>query len=575
MPNSSFVSLDRLIRFGSSRATQDGLTEVIVKYSGDIQAVGAQLGADVEILNSNYAIVTINLERLPELYDFPQVEYVELPKTLTFVLQSNLESACITPVQRETGFGLTGNGVIVGIIDSGIDYTHPDFRNPDGTTRILFLWDQNVTGTPPQGFRNGTEYTQEQINQALQSENPLQIVPSTDTVGHGTPVAGIAAGNGAASGGVDRGVAPEASLIIVKLGHTGDETFARSTEIMRAAKYISDKALALNMPVSINISYGTNNGAHTGNSLFERYLDSVCEQWKTVISVATGNEGSAAHHFSAQMTQDETLTIEFAVSGNPVEFFMTLWKNFADTITFELIAPNGRSTGMIQPLQSFTFATLSGTEVSVLYAQPNHYTVLQEVYFHFNTQTASIATGVWRLVARAENIVDGRFNIWLPTVDTVTQRTAFLIPDINLTLTLPSTAYQVISVGGYNGVLGIASAFSGRGAADTCYPTKPDLVAPSVNIIAPRAGGGYDSNTGTSMAAPFVTGASALMMEWGIVQGNDPFLYGQRVKAFLCRGANRRYTETYPNNLWGYGMLSLCNTMDDLVEYTRSGGAFL
>ncbi len=568
------VNLEKLTRFESTQLTENGLLEVIVKYNGDLRNIGTQLGADIELLSPDYAIITIGINRLPELYTFPQIEYIELPKTLTFMLRESLESACITSVQRLGEFGLTGSGVIVGIIDSGIDYTHPDFRNPDGTSRILFLWDQTAAGPPPQGFRNGTEYTQARINEALLSADPLISVPSSDTAGHGTAVAGIAAGNGASSGGTEKGVAPNASLIVVKLGHTGNESFARTTEIMRAVKYLSDKAIVLNMPLSINLSYGTNNGSHTGDSLFERYLNSMCERWKTVISVATGNEGSAAHHYHAKLAQRETSTIEFSVTGNPRRLYMTLWKNFADTITFELIAPNGRSTGAIQPLQSVTRATLGGTSVSIIYAQPNHYTIQQEVYFFFSTQGSGVAPGVWKLIARGEQIVDGEFNIWLPTVEDVTQNTSFLRADVNLTLTLPSTVQNVVSVGGYNSMLGIATVFSGRGPANGSPYFKPDLVAPSVSILTTKAGGGYDTYTGTSMAAPFVTGAAALMMEWGIVQGNDPFLYGQRVKAFLRRGANREFSAQIPNNQWGYGALSLCDAMNELIEYTRTGGAF-
>lgn len=573
MPDQS-VNLEKLTRFESNQITENGLLEVIVKYNGDLRNIGTQLGADIELLSPDYAIVTIGINRLPELYTFPQIEYIELPKTLTFMLRDSLESACIPSVQRSGGFGLTGSGVIVGIIDSGIDYTHPDFRNPDGTSRILYLWDQTADGAPPQGFRNGTEYTQARINEALLSADPTAFVPSTDTAGHGTAVAGIAAGNGSSSGGTEKGAAPNASLIVIKLGHAGSESFARTTEIMRAVKYLSDKAIGLNMPLSINLSYGTNNGSHTGDSLFERYLNSMCERWKTVMAVATGNEGSAAHHYHAKLAQNEASTIEFSVGGNPRRLYMTLWKNFADTVTFELIAPNGRSTGAIQPLQSVTRATLGGTDISIIYAQPNHYTIQQEVYFLFSTQGVGVAPGIWKLIARGEQIVDGEFNIWLPTVEDVTQNTSFLRADVNLTLTLPSTVQNVISVGGYNSMLGIATVFSGRGPANGCLPVKPDLVAPGVSILTTKAGGGYDTYTGTSMAAPFVAGAAALMMEWGIVQGNDPFLYGQRVKAFLRRGANRRFSTSIPNNQWGYGALSLCDAMSELVEYTRTGGAF-
>lgn len=569
-----FIRLDKLTKFQSDELSENDLIEVIVKYNGDIKKVGAELGADVEILSMDYAIVTISVKQLPVLYNNKEVEYIELPRNLTYILRFSLNAACITPTQSAAGLGLSGKGVMVGIIDSGIDYTHPDFKNEDGTSRILFLWDQTIKGTPPAGFRNGTEYTNSQINAALNNPTPASIVPSDDHIGHGTAVAGVIAGNGKSSGGAEKGVAYDASIVVVKLGNTGNESFTRTTEIMRAVKYISDKAEALNMPLAINISYGTNNGSHDANSLFERYLDSMCEIGKTVIVVATGNEGSAAHHFNAKVAQGETVVAEFIVGGNLKSLYISLWKNFVDTISFELIAPSGNSTSIIAPVQSVTRITLDGVTVSVLYGQPNHYSVEQEVYFLFSTRDQVIKSGIWNLVARGEHIIDGNFDAWLPTNEDVAQGTSFLRPDINTTLTLPSTARYVISVGGYDASVYTAAEFSGRGPARGSVLIKPDLAAPAVGIYTTKSGGGYDTYTGTSLAAPFVTGAAALMMEWGIIQENDPFLFGQRVKAFLRRGARRTLSVSYPNDIWGYGTLSLCDTMRELVEYTSGGGAF-
>ena len=569
-----FVRLDRLTGFRSDNMSGSDAIEVIVKYNGDIRRVGDLVDGVTEILSVNYAIMTLNLARLPELYGYDEVEFIELPKYLTYVLRYGLSSTCVSPVQNMSGFGLRGEGVIIGIIDSGIDYTHPDFINADGSSRILYIWDQTLTSTPPEGFANGTEYDNDMINLALSGEAPPSTVPSTDIIGHGTAVAGIAAGNGNASGGLERGVAPEASIIVVKLGYAGSESLTRSTEIMRAVKYISDKAEGLRMPLAINISYGTNNGSHDGNSLFERYLDSMAEKWKTIIAVATGNEGITAHHFSAILARGETVSAEFVLAGAVRTVYITLWKDFVDTVNFELISPGGGSTGVIRPLQSVTRITLDGVSVSVIYGQPNHYRVDQEVYILLQTQNSVISSGVWRLEATGVNIVDGRIDIWLPTGEEVSRDTSFLKPSLNTTLTLPSTADSIIAVGGYNAIINIAADFSGRGPLRAVNIARPDLTAPAVDIYTTRSGGGYDVYTGTSMAVPFVTGSAALMMQWGIVQGNDPFLYGQRVKAFLRRGASRNFPLEYPNNIWGYGSLSLCDTMIELINYNRTGGAF-
>ncbi|HAN20163.1 MAG: hypothetical protein A2Y15_03260 [Clostridiales bacterium GWF2_36_10] len=551
--------------------SDEGKIEVIVKYSGDIFKVGTELEAEVEILDPEYAIFTLHLSRVEKLHNYKEVEYIELPKIMTYLLSESLSRACIPVVQSPDRFGLTGNGIIVGIIDSGIDFTHPDFINEDNTSRVLFLWDQSIDGSPPAGFRSGTEYTNEQINKALASEFPFSVLPSRDEAGHGTAVTGIAAGNGRQSMGRERGVAPQASIISVKLGHTGNQFFPRNTEIMRAIKYISDKAEALNMPVVMNLSYGTNNGSHAGDSLFETYINSVAEKWKTVFSVATGNEGSAAHHFTGTVSNNTTVEVDFVTLGIVKSFYMTLWKNFADTFSFELISPSGRSSGVIRTEQRENYVTLDGVLVSFYYGQPTHYNLGQELFFNFRALNSSIPKGVWKLKVNGIQVVDGNFDIWLPTVEDVSSNTAFLLPSPETTLTIPSTALNVISVGGYNALTNSAAEFSGRGYTRRILYVKPDLVAPAVGILAPRSGGGYDTFTGTSFAAPFVTGAAALMMEWGIVRGNDPFLYGQRVKGFLQKGATRETFIDYPNPIWGYGTLCLSRTMDYLVEYSGVG----
>lgn len=573
--NDFSLLIERVVDFDPSLLQENDRIEIIVKFSGDIFMVAEAVGAEVEVLNSNFAIITIPLQSISELYDYKEIEYLELPRNLTFFLDKGLSQACITTVQSQYGFNLKGNGVVVGIIDSGIDYTHPDFKNPDGTTRILYIWDQTIPGNNPTGFLRGSEYTESEINEALQSEDPYLIVPSRDYDGHGTAVASVAAGSGSADIGLTNGVAPESFIIVVKIGNevvqsgSVNSGTARTTAVMRAIKYIIDKAEILSMPVSINLSYGTNDGAHSGQSLFESFIDDMAQRWRTVISVASGNEGSAAHHYFGKVNQGETLAVDFVISGNPEKVYMTLWKNFADDFSFELISPAGRSTGIIRQSQSYTQIVLDGVYITIVNSQPTQYTVEQEIYFFFSGSSQPISPGVWTLNVRGENIIDGNFDIWLPTLEDVSTDTAFLRPNVETTLTIPSTAYYVITVGGYNSNIDASANFSGRGYTRQNVSVKPDLVAPAVGITTARAGGGTDSFSGTSIATPFVTGSAALMMEWGIIKNNDQFLYGQRVKAFLQKGATRDFLITYPNPLWGYGKLCLNKTMNLLVEYVK------
>ena len=545
---------------------QTGQTfEVIVKYSGDISRLMYQLGVETEILNEQYAIITLERGQLPLLYDYPQIEYIELPKIVAYTLSQSLASACITPVHARSGLRLLGNGTLVAIIDSGIDYTHPDFRNPDGSSRIVYFWDQTAAGIPPYGFTHGVEYDNEQLNHALKSANPYAVIPPLDVLGHGTAVSGIAAGNGASSGGRNTGAAPEASLIVVRMGQRGVESFARTSEVMRAIKYVFDKALFLKMPLAVNLSFGTNDGSHDGSSLFETYIGDMARRWKAVIVAASGNEGVGAHHFSDIVQSHQDMVVDFYITDGLPSLYMTLWKNFADAMTFTLTAPDGLSSGEIRPQNAVTRMRVGASQVDIFYGQPTHYNEDQEVYFLF--QGGPVPPGIWRLTIHGKNIVDGRVNIWLPLTEAVTANTAFFRPFPGTTLTLPSTSKEVITVGGYDARFLSAADFSGRGYTRGTVYVKPDLVAPAVHILTTKMNGGYDAFTGTSMAAPFVTGSAALMMEWGIVRGHDPFLYGQRVKAFLQRGARQLLNREYPNPQWGYGALCLQNSMALLQQY--------
>lgn len=553
-----------LAPYVSESESENSMFEIIVKYSGNINEIGRTIGATTETLSENFAILTVKYEQLSLLDQYSEIEAVEIPKILTLNIEESLERSCVQPVREEERYDLSGEGVLISIIDSGIEYTHPDFQNEDGTSRILYMWDQTAQGAPPQGFRSGVEYDNSQINSALASSNPQEIVTETDFIGHGTAVAGVAAGNGRASGGKTTGIAPKASLIVVKLGEKISPSFARSTEIMRGIKYSIDKARELKMPLVINISYGTNDGPHNGKSLFEVYINDMAEKWRTSIIVASGNEGAVGHHHSGKIFSNETQNVEFFYSGKNNSFFVTMWKNFVDTFAVEFILPSGQSTGEIVYFDRFRTYRIGNTRIIINYGQPKFYNTFQEIFFQVSAVSGQIPIGIYKVKIRAENVVEGTYDLYLPTVEEVGNDTSFVNSDPNVTLTIPSTAQNVITVGGYDSLRGIIADFSGRGYTLNVVYTKPDLTAPAVNVLATSLGGGYSPVTGTSFAAPFVSGAAAILMEWGITRGNDPFLYGERLKAYLKRGAHRSAILEYPNNQWGYGTLCVGDALEEL-----------
>ncbi|TCT14374.1 subtilase family protein [Natranaerovirga pectinivora] len=548
--------------------------ELIVKYNGNILALEEELGIEVEILTNEYAILYVPEFLINRLTAYPQIEFIEKPKLLFYNMDLSKRAACIARVQ-EPPYNLTGEGVIVAIIDSGIDYAHQDFRNEDGSTRIIELWDQSIPGDPPEGFVQGTVYTREQINEALAERtrtDQLAIVPSVDISGHGTHVAGIAAGNGRASAGRYTGVAPRSDLLIVKIGEPATESYPRTTELMRAITYVINKAQELNQPVAINLSFGNNYGPRDGSSLLETFIDTMAGVGRNVIVIGSGNEGAAGHHTGGVLTAGTPVTVEIAVASTERTLNIQIWKSYYDTIDIYIINPAGIEVGPLTRRLGTQRFIMGRTEVFVYYGEPTPYNMAQEIYIELVPLNAYIDGGIWRIRLSPINIIVGNYNLWLPSSEVIQTTTRFLSPTVLTTLTTPGSAHRAITVGAYNSVTNSVADFSGRGFTRYYDFVKPELVAPGVNITAAAPGGGYDTKSGTSMATPFVTGASALLMEWGIVRGNDPFLYGEKIKAYLIDGTSKPIARfAYPNTELGFGALCLQSSLDRALFITEIG----
>lgn len=541
---------------------QENEWKLIMLYRDNIDELYSIPGIQIILLHSNFAIVHIKTEQIRRLASYPQVLFLEQSKPVFLNVENGVPQSCL-PVSVPgsgplTSSVLTGEGTAVAIIDSGVDYTHPDFLKEDGTTRILTYWDQSLPydGTNPYGL--GTVFTEEQLNELISDPFQEGIRPSEDVSGHGTHIAGICAGNGNASSGRNRGVAPKASLIVVKVKNEARSIYSDYANLMMAVDYCLLFAANRNIPLAVNISYGSNDGSHQGDSLIEFYLSQSQYVSKNTIVCATGNEGITARHTSKELSPGETQEILFSVGNNERNLYLQLWTAYATPVTIELRSP-GVSASFLPGNQPFRVyeERLGANQVKFILGSPTPFRTLQSYFLSMQAavEGANLTPGTWRLFVTSRANILCTVYLWLPVREATTPDTQFLTPVTVGSYTIPSTAFSVVSVGGYDSTTDTLAPFSGQGYA-AVFSSKPDLCAPAVNILSAAPGGGYSIKSGTSMAAPFVTGASALLMEQGIIRGADPYLYGSKIKAFLQNGARRLpgFSE-YPNPQVGYGAL--------------------
>lgn len=548
--------------------------ELIVRYNGSLESLRDE-GIRVDELAAGYAVLVVPESRIEQVSAMEQIVYIEKPKRLFFASNMARAASCLSTIQTSIGAGaggtgtggagagvisslesgLTGKGVLVAVIDSGIDYFHPDFRNPDGTTRIGLLADQD----------RDRIYTREEINAALETgsrTSALALVPSTDPSGHGTAVAAIAAGNGREGNGVYRGVAYESELMVIKLGTPLTDSFPRTTQLMKALDLVVRRAQDMNRPLAVNISFGNTYGSHDGTSLLETFINDMSGIGRNVIVAGTGNEGTGAGHRAGSLVMGQEENAQLSIAPYETGMGVQLWKSYVDQFSIRLVTPSGEIIGPIDSRLGPQTLRYGGTQILIYYGKPSPFSRAQEVYFDFLPVRDYLDSGIWTFRLTPERIVTGRYDMWLPSRGILNPSTRFLRPVPETTLTIPSTAANVISVGAYDDSYRAYADFSGRGFTRQTGQVKPDLAAPGVDIVTARRGGGYEAVTGTSFAAPFVTGSAALLMQWGILQGNDPFLYGEKVKAYFTRGARHLPGyDVWPNERLGYGTLCVRDSL--------------
>lgn len=523
-----------------------------------------------------YVICYANIVAYEEMTQYMGTDFINSISNVFGVTdRPSLESAGIIQVQEQPYLNLKGKNVILGFVDTGIDYTQDIFKYEDGTSRIKYIYDQTIPGTPPIGFPLGVEYTNEQINQALSSNDPYSVVPHIDEDGHGTFLSSIAAG-----GSQDNftGAAPDSEIIMVKLKKAYPFYLDRfcvpeeqknafgATSIMLGVEYILQKSNELNRPVVICIGLGSNYDSHDGFSHLEEYLCNVSNIPGICICVSAGNESQSRHHYLQEFSKEgNPENIDVKIGENAGDIFIVITNRVCDKISVSVRSPTGELVSRVPAKALYTFSTklvLERSEVSVSYYFPVEGTGDQVTIVKILDSTP----GIWTITAYGDIIINGTIQAWLPLTGFVSPTVEFLSSNPYVTITAPATAWGTIHCGAYNSTNNSLYPPSSWGPT-RISPDSPDLVAPGYSI-----GGfypsGYGSMSGTSVATAITAGACALLMQWGIVEKNDLGFCTPLIKAYLIRGCNRTDVMKYPNPQWGYGALDLIQTFFYMRELT-------
>lgn len=493
--------------------------------------------------------------------------YIAIPKLFGLMDTSAVEATGALRLQRVRGASLTGNGVIVGFIDTGIDYTNDIFKNVTGRTRILSIWDQSdQSGTHPQGIEFGSEYTREDIDRALQSENPYSIVPTKDTQGHGTFMAGVACGSEDVENNFI-GAANESQIAVVKLKKAKKylrdfylieenvQDVYQENDIMQAVTYLRNLSRRESKPLVLVLGLGTGSGQRSGGSALSQQLNDLGEMIGCCVVTCAGNEGNARLHYKGSVLNKEYEDVELRVGEGTNGFTMELWGNSPDIISVAFISPSGEMISRIPARvgQSDTVEfLLEKSKIDISYSLVEAGGGVELIFMRFIDPTP----GVWIIRVYGNNILEGDYNIWLPIKQFIDKETYFLKPNPDITLTVPSTTQATITVAAYDNMTNALFTDSSRGFTRT-NEIKPDITAPGVNVYGPGINNNYVRKSGTSVAAALVAGNCAQLMQWGIVEKNETQMKTNYIKNFLIRGAIRDRNIVYPSKEWGYGKVNV------------------
>ena len=553
----------------------------------------------MDVVSSDYAIIHLPLENVLPI-SLQRYPYYSIPGLFSLLDNGAMDASGILSAFNAPALSNMGEGTLIGIVDTGIDYTKQMFRYNDGSTRIQGIWDQSEPLDPdiippgvPDYFENGgasygTEYTHDQINEALSSDNPLSLVPASDENGHGTFLAGIAAGNSLPQQDFT-GAAPKSELVIVKLRPAKkylrefylvneDAAAYQEDDIMMGLKYLRVMAARLRRPLVILLGLGSNLGSHEGTSPLSMVFQSYSGYFGIASVIAAGNETGMAHHYLGNISAgNEWEDVELRVGEEEARqgFVVELWAADTDVYSVGFVSPSGERISRIPIIANNEIVIpflLEPTVITVNYQLIEAGSGKQMIFLRFETP----APGIWTIRVHNTQFLTGTYHMWLPTQGLISDETAFLRPNPYNTITVPGNTSSPITVGAYNHLEGSIYIHSSRGYTLGGL-IKPELAAPGVNVTGPTAGRGrpgetaalpipLTTRTGTSIAAAITAGAAANLLSWGIVEGNYPTMSETSIKSYLIRGAKRNPALTYPNREWGYGALDLFQTFLRLRE---------
>ena len=577
----------------SSLIVSEETGDYIIEYNSlYFEQIQRQDGVCISCINDTWCILYTNYPGSRNINI--QQGYYSVPKLYGLMDTTSFDASGITATLNQPLLNVRGQGVLIGFLDTGIDYLREDFKASGGRTRIAAVWDQTIqsvnyeedtgeaAGTEQydreqaQGMvQYGTVYTREDINAALAAEregqNPYDIVPSRDENGHGTFLAGVAAASETAD---YIGAAPEAEILMVKLKPAKkylrdfyllpEQVEAYSeTDMMMGVRFLQQYAIREKKPLVICVGLGTASGSRTGALPFADLLNTLARQVNTVVVTCTGNEANNRTHTSGLAVSDtEPSEIEITVGAGERGFVMEIWAESLDILSVAITSPSGeripRIPARIDTGGVYNFL-LERSQVAVDYRVVESASGYEVIFMRF----INPAQGIWKIHVYSLTNIVGRYNAWLPLKQFLSGDTYFLNSNPSTTLTEPGAAERVISVGAYNHITDASYAASGRGYTATGL-IKPDFVAPGVDVYGVRAGGGYTTRTGTSVAAAHAAGAAALLLTWGVTDGNLPYMGTNEVKSVLIRGAKRENNTVYPNNIYGYGKMDVIEAFHKL-----------